>query len=92
MTNATSLKYHNLYSVNRHYNDLFDAWIDRNYTVTVSTAVWSYGEEAFVDKVSGEVVYSEAKIMQRYVSKAKSPYFRDFSELDAWFDARVSRS
>lgn len=85
MTNATSIKYNNIYTVNRNYNPIFDKWIDDNYAVTVSTAVWSYGSETFVNRITNERIYSVAQIMMKYV-KSKMPYFKDFDELDKWLD------
>lgn len=86
MTNATSLKYHNLYTVNRLKNDLFDRWIEENYSVKVSHEMWSYGEETFIDRKTGERTVSDSKIMQKYV-KGKNPYFRDFAQFDEWLDS-----
>lgn len=44
MTNETLNKYTRLYSVNRHFNDEFDNWIEANFAVTVGKNVWDYGE------------------------------------------------
>lgn len=90
MTNATFLKYHNLFTVNNGYNDLFGEWLKANYDVTVSTAPWSYGEETFTDKLSGERV-PEEHIMQIYV-KSRRPYFKDFGEVDEWWNSDVEQA
>lgn len=86
MSNATSLKYTNLYTINRYRNDFFEEWLKANFEIIEGKEVWNYGTETFISKTTGERIYSEAKIMQSYV-KGKNPYFKDFSDMDAWLDS-----
>jgi len=74
----------NLFKVNRGYNDLFNAWLEEHYAVRVSTASWSYGEETYVERATGEHVL-DAVIMQKYV-KTRMPYFVDTDEVDEWLE------
>lgn len=86
MTNTTLLKYTNLYTVNRYRNEFFDEWIKKNYVVKESHEPWSYGQETFTDRKTGERIFVEAHIMRIYV-KGKNPYFKDFSHLYEWLDS-----
>lgn len=89
MTNSTALKYTNLYTVNRNKNDIFDNWLKANYQIFTGKNAWDYGQETFVDLATNERIYSEAKIMQKYV-KGKNPYFKDFSHFDEYLDTDLS--
>lgn len=86
MSNATLLKYTNIYGANRRRNEIFDEWLSNNYEIKVGKHVWDYGTETFVSKANGETVYVEAIIMREYV-KAKMPYFRDLDHFDEWLNS-----
>ena len=89
MTNKTYWKYVNIYSANRQKNELFDKWLGNNYIVYEGHEVWDYSE-TFEDILTGEKIYSEAIIMQKYI-KEKNPYFRDFCHFDKWLDSDMTQ-
>lgn len=89
MTNTTSRKYLNLYTMNRYYNEVFDEWLKCHYIITKSNSAWNYGTESFINRESGEREYSEAKIMQRYV-REKRPYFRNSDHFNQWLESNYS--
>lgn len=89
MTNSTFRKYTNLYTINRYHNDIFDQWLKDRYDINESSAVWNYGQETFIDKKTGEILRSDAIIMQLYV-KGKNPYFRDFVHIEEYLDSDLS--
>jgi len=85
MSNATLYKYTRLYSVNRHFNDEFDKWIETNFSVTVGRDVWNYGEETFRDETGR--IYLDAHVMQGYVRSGGQFYATD----DDWWDKKLSK-
>ena len=85
MTNATLYKYQRLYTVNRNFNDEFDAWIASHYTVTVGTKCWNYGEETF--RESDGRIRLDADVMQEYVRSGGLFYATE----DDWWDKILSK-